>query len=345
MKHKFLPNVKIMAALVAGLLLSVAMMQDVNAETFGDYTYTLINGDEIEITGYPRDAKGAVEIPSVIDGKSVTSIGGSAFRDCSKLTSITIPNSVTIIGDSAFRNCASLSNLPILKSVTSIGESAFRNCGNGEKQKPSDAAVILEVVEMSSADYTNWIRDNDVGEIRSAAMGWIDSGDAKVVEALTAVIRSGQAVKAESILEYHYLGEHDHEDQTAEEGDRDIASGSTNPKTNGVEKHHWGVNVRNIGITFEASAVISDDRKQAGLNVALEMVTVLGDPLEYEITTDGETRKLTQPHFATYRSGGNRVVNDGEFAFFGTSRGGELDKMTSSSILLIFVRCDIIERE
>ncbi len=50
MKHKFLPNVKIMAALVAGLLLSVAMMQDVNAETFGDYTYTLINGDEIEIT-------------------------------------------------------------------------------------------------------------------------------------------------------------------------------------------------------------------------------------------------------------------------------------------------------
>jgi hypothetical protein len=35
----------------------------------------------------------------------VTSIGNSAFSECSSLTYITIPNSVTSIGNSAFSGC------------------------------------------------------------------------------------------------------------------------------------------------------------------------------------------------------------------------------------------------
>ena len=50
--------------------------------------------------------QGAIIIPSSFEYEgttySVTSIGGWAFRDCSGLTSITIPNSVTSIGYYAF---------------------------------------------------------------------------------------------------------------------------------------------------------------------------------------------------------------------------------------------------
>ena len=61
---------------------------------------------------------------------SVTSIGNSAFSDCSSLTSITIPNSVTSIGGSAFKDCSSLTSVTIPNSVTSIGGSAFKDCSS-----------------------------------------------------------------------------------------------------------------------------------------------------------------------------------------------------------------------
>ena len=59
---------------------------------------------------------------------SVTSIGSSAFRDCSGLTSVTIPNSVTTIGSYAFAYCSGLTSVTIPNSVTSIGNKAFASC-------------------------------------------------------------------------------------------------------------------------------------------------------------------------------------------------------------------------
>ena len=59
---------------------------------------------------------------------NVTSIGESAFSDCTSLTSVTIPDSVTSIGDSAFYNCTSLTSVTIPDNVTSIGDSAFSDC-------------------------------------------------------------------------------------------------------------------------------------------------------------------------------------------------------------------------
>ena len=59
---------------------------------------------------------------------SVTSIGDNAFRGCSGLTSVTIPNSVSYIGKYAFASCSGLTSVTIPNSVSYIGEYAFASC-------------------------------------------------------------------------------------------------------------------------------------------------------------------------------------------------------------------------
>jgi len=65
----------------------------------------------------------SIEIPD-----SVTSIGNQTFRDCSGLTSVMIPNGVTSIEIGAFYGCNSLTSITIPDSVTSIGNRAFYSC-------------------------------------------------------------------------------------------------------------------------------------------------------------------------------------------------------------------------
>ncbi len=75
---------------------------------------------------------GGLDIPSTIKfagtNYSVIGIGASAFKGCTSLTSVTIPNSVTSIGDNAFLGCTSLTSVNIPNSVTNIGAGVFRNC-------------------------------------------------------------------------------------------------------------------------------------------------------------------------------------------------------------------------
>ena len=69
------------------IFLSIALLGNATAQTFGLYTYT-VNPDNVSvtITDYPTNATGAIEIPATIDGRSVTSIGSLAFYQCSGLT-------------------------------------------------------------------------------------------------------------------------------------------------------------------------------------------------------------------------------------------------------------------
>ncbi len=70
----------------------------------GDFQWEENEDGTAAITGYTGEG-GAVEIPAVIGGKTVTVIGKSAFENCTGLTAITIPNSVTTIGDWALYGC------------------------------------------------------------------------------------------------------------------------------------------------------------------------------------------------------------------------------------------------
>ena len=76
---------------------------------------------------------GDIIIPEKVKGNDgveyvVTSLGDECFKDCSGLTSITIPSSVTSLGEFCFSNCSGLTSITIPSSVTSLGASCFDGC-------------------------------------------------------------------------------------------------------------------------------------------------------------------------------------------------------------------------
>ena len=72
----------------------------------------------------------ADQITAVEFGGEITSIGESAFYNCSNLTEVTLPESVTSIGTWAFEKCTSLESITLTEGLESIGASAFGYCEN-----------------------------------------------------------------------------------------------------------------------------------------------------------------------------------------------------------------------
>lgn len=137
--------------LLAGIL-AIAMMLscapgmplEVHAEENGDYTYTVNeDGNSVTITKYTGEG-GEVNIPSEIDGKKVTSIGGYAFYGCSSLTNVTIPDSVTSISSGTFAGCSSLTSVIIPDSVVKAGfAKVFSGCDSLASVTISDSVTSI----------------------------------------------------------------------------------------------------------------------------------------------------------------------------------------------------------
>ena len=72
--------------------------------------------------------RGCSGLTSITIPDGVASIGHSAFEGCTRLASITIPDSVTSIDSWTFYGCSGLTTITIPDGVTSIGYMAFSDC-------------------------------------------------------------------------------------------------------------------------------------------------------------------------------------------------------------------------
>jgi len=128
-------------SIVSLLLFSIGA----RAKQWGYYTYEVVNGNTVTITGY-TGPDGAITIPSVIDEKPVTAIGERAFFYCDGLTgNLVIPEGVTSIGDNAFHRCSGLNGtLTLPSTLESIGVYAFDGCDglNGNLVIPQGVTSI-----------------------------------------------------------------------------------------------------------------------------------------------------------------------------------------------------------
>ena len=125
------------------------------------------SGETYKVTTIGNHAfRNCSSLTSIRIPNSVTSIGAYAFGYCSGLTSVTIPNSVTSIGGGVFSGCTGLTSVTIPNSVTIIGDWAFQNCTNLTSIKiPSSVTSIGQEAFSGCSGLTSVTIPNSVTSI------------------------------------------------------------------------------------------------------------------------------------------------------------------------------------
>ena len=110
--------------------------------------YSVKDDGTIGITGYDEnpdcDSTYTVDIPSSIDGVTVTSIEEWAFANCVWLSGVVIPDSVISIENNAFYNCTSLISITIPEGVTIINRRTFWNCNKLKNIIIPDSVTVID---------------------------------------------------------------------------------------------------------------------------------------------------------------------------------------------------------
>ncbi len=124
-------RIKKAASLIVAAIIIVLSVSVFGASASTAYlTFDISKGYAV-LTSCMEGARGAIEIPSKTDsGYDVVEIGNGAFKDCSLITSVTVPSSVTKVGSNAFDSCFALETVTFFGSECEIGASAFIHCSS-----------------------------------------------------------------------------------------------------------------------------------------------------------------------------------------------------------------------
>lgn len=123
--------------LLKSVMAALAMLLSLNAQAHdveidGIYYNLDTKTKTAEVTSGDSKYTGNVAIPESIENNGVvypvTSIGKSAFEQCSRLTSVSIPNGILSIKEDAFSGCSNLTSVKLPTGLNNLGRAAFNNC-------------------------------------------------------------------------------------------------------------------------------------------------------------------------------------------------------------------------
>ena len=97
-------------------------------------------------------------------------IPDNIFADCSRLTSVTIPQGIEILGGRSFKNCTGLTEITIPEGVKSIGAQTFYGCTNLTKVIVPDSLTDINSTAFDGC--TGLITAGPVGGDYNYQMGW-----------------------------------------------------------------------------------------------------------------------------------------------------------------------------
>ncbi len=118
--------------------------------------FTVTNeGEAYRLNGFGGETTVTdVIIPATHNGKPVTGIASGAFKNCSSIVTVTIPDSVTSIGSDAFYRCTKLEKISMPASLKSVGFDAFSLCEKLSAVYIDDLTAWCEV-DLDSSPFEN----------------------------------------------------------------------------------------------------------------------------------------------------------------------------------------------
>ena len=165
-----------------------------------DDAYYLGNGDNPYVVFIKAKNKDIICF-QINQGTKV--IYDSAFSDCSKLTSVIIPDSVTSIGSYAFYNCSSLTSVEIPDGVTEIGEYAFSECSSlTSVEIPDGVTEIREYTFSRCTSLTNIVIPDSVTSIEGWAFIYCTSLESLVIPSNVTSLESYLFTSCSSLTVY-----------------------------------------------------------------------------------------------------------------------------------------------
>ncbi|MBR4521444.1 MAG: leucine-rich repeat domain-containing protein [Paludibacteraceae bacterium] len=112
--------------------------------SLGNTTATVVKDQTTDKSVYSQYT--TVTIPASVTYNNytypVTTIGTEAFKNCSNLQSVTLPNSITSINTDAFYYCTKLGSINLPEGLQSIYTDAFRYCNLSSVTIPSTVTSI-----------------------------------------------------------------------------------------------------------------------------------------------------------------------------------------------------------
>lgn len=156
-------------SLLVVMLLAATFAHAQEKIRIGDFWYTIIDDNNVALCAGETPYSGDITIPSTVpynnQPHNVVSISAEAFKNCTGLTSISIPSNITQIGNNAFEGC----NSEIFNKVRFDSEEALcsTNFGN-KKSNPLYFAHHLYLGEKENAE-TTFTVPNNISQINAFA--------------------------------------------------------------------------------------------------------------------------------------------------------------------------------
>ena len=198
--------------------------------------------------------------------------------------------------------------------------------------------IQVEWVEVEALQMTELLREgaSDTA-LRESVHKLIEDRDATLVETALVTARSGQRAKVESIHEHIYPTGFQAPEVINPEGEK----GS---KTVLILPHPTAFETRNLGVTLEVDPVLGADGKTIDLNLAPELVYLVGEQSWAEYEGDLGTSSTRTPSIYTAKTTTQVATTDGEYCLISAQSPQNMETgMTDGSRkLMAFVRVDVV---